>query len=78
VFLSAKQLRHKFEPKTGETRYTIKTEWVGDGQARFHIVMQGESGRRVWVGDSIPKKMEHLAKAAGIAISFNETTVEEP
>ena len=79
VFLAAKQLRRKFEPKTGETSYTISTEFVGDGESRFHIVMEGESGRRrVWVGDSIPQKIAHLAKAAGIPVNFNEATENSP
>jgi len=78
IFLAAKQLRRKFAPHTGATRYTITTEFVGDGRSRFHIVMEGGFGRKVWVGDSIPPEMAHLAKAAGIPVDFAQATEEEP
>ncbi len=66
AFLSIKQVEKIFSMSRGERVYTIKVESVGDGHCRYHMAYQSQQGRKVWVGDHIPKEIRHITDAAKI------------
>ncbi len=72
VFLAARQVPGAFEPQGGNWSCIVSPEATGDGRWRFHMTIEDAKGRRVWVGESIPNEIRHLAEAAGVVPSLNE------
>lgn len=50
----------------GEVAYHFQIEEVGDGRLRYRVEVNESTGRRVWVGDAIPRRLRHLTTPAGI------------
>jgi len=72
VFLAVKQVDRMFTPEAGEQTYRIEPEEVGDGGWRYHITLEGPSGRRVWVSETIPDEVGHLTDVASMRHSDSE------
>jgi hypothetical protein len=60
-FLAMMQVDRILTPPAGERTYTVAAEATGDGDWRFRMTLDGANGRRVWVGESIPDEIQHLA-----------------
>ena len=50
----------------------LTPEETGDGSWRFHMVLEGPAGRRVWVGERVPDEIRHLAGDAYIDLETDE------
>ncbi|MCH7228948.1 hypothetical protein MLD59_22590 [Verrucomicrobiaceae bacterium E54] len=74
VFLAVRQVPSAFESQGGNWSCTVAPEATGDGRWRFHMTIEDAKGRRVWVGESIPDEIRHLAEAAGVVSSLNDST----
>ena len=77
VFLALKQVDQVFTPEDGERTYGVKVESTGNGSWRYHMTLEGASGRRVWVSDKVPDEIRHLTDAARIFPEIENTAVEE-
>jgi hypothetical protein len=66
AFYATKQVDSRFAADAGERAITIKVESAGKGQWSYRMSLEDTSGSRVWVGESIPLEIRHLADAAGI------------
>lgn len=71
AFVEMKQVNRILAPVEGDQTYTVKVEAAGGGRWRYHMSSQGPEGRRVWIGDSIPKEIRHLTNVAKIQPSMN-------
>lgn len=71
AFYATKQIDNRFAVDAGERTITVKVESAGDGQWNYQMSLQDASGSRVWVGESIPLEIRHLADAAGIRPAIN-------
>ncbi len=78
AFYATKQVDSRFSADAGERSITVKIESVGDGQFSYHMSLQDAVGSRVWVGDSIPLEIRHLADAAGISSSIENVVKSIP
>ena len=77
VFLAMKQVDRIFAPPAGERTYSVAVEAIGDGRWRYHMTLEGPSGRRVWVSEKVPNEIRHLTDAAKIVPSMNPPEDEE-
>lgn len=66
VLLAAKQINQLMKKSAQERIYTIAAESLKEGEWRFNMTLESKEGRRVWVGNSIPEEIRHLADAAQI------------
>lgn len=78
AFNATKQVDSRFSADAGERSITVKIESVGEGQFSYHMSLQDAAGSRVWVGDSIPLEIRHLADAAGISSSIENVVKSAP
>jgi len=76
AFASLRQLDSAFQLLNEESKYTVKVESTGDGGWRYKMSVQGPSGSKSWVGESIPESIRHLAEAADIPVKL-EVAEEE-
>lgn len=66
IFMAVKQIERLLDPPAGERSYTVDVEPAGDHSWRYRMTLEGPSGRRIWVGASIPEEIRHVTDAAGI------------
>ncbi len=78
AFYATKQVDSRFSEEAGERSITVKIEDVGEGQFSYHMSLEDATGSRVWVGDSIPLEIRHLADAAGISSSIENVEKSIP
>ncbi len=78
AFYATKQVDNRFAADAGERTITVKIESVGEGQFSYNMSLQDAAGSRVWVGESIPLEIRHLADAAGISPSIENVTKSIP
>jgi len=71
AFIQMKQLDRMLTPPEGARVWTVKVEAVGDGRWRYHMGYEGPQGRKVWVGDSVPKEIRHITDTAKIKPDMN-------
>lgn len=76
AFLAVKQIDGMFSPLGGARSYTVTSESIGDGNWRYRMTLEGESGTRVWVGASVPEELRHLTDGANIAPSLDQDEAE--
>jgi hypothetical protein len=78
AFYATKQIDNRFSADAGERSITVKVESAGDGQWSYQMSLQDASGSRVWLGESIPLEIRHLADAAGIRPAINNAVKSTP
>ncbi|MES2981113.1 MAG: hypothetical protein V4727_02275 [Verrucomicrobiota bacterium] len=78
AFYATKQVDSRFAADAGERSVTVKIESAGEGEWSYQMSLQDASGSRVWVGESIPLELRHLADAAGILPTIEEAVGTAP
>jgi hypothetical protein len=72
AFNATKQVNSRFASESGQRSIAVKIEPAGDGQWSYKMSLEDATGSRVWVGESIPEEIRHLADAAGILPTIEE------
>lgn len=75
IFLAVKQVERAFAPREKEWSCIVAPESTGDGRWRFHMTVEDQGGRRVWVGETIPNEIRHLTDAVGVIPSMDEAPI---
>jgi hypothetical protein len=78
AFFAIKQVNNMFAVDAGERSVAVKIEAVGEDQWSYKMSLDDSSGSRVWVGESIPNEIRHLADAAGILPTIEEVVKSVP
>lgn len=78
AFNATKQVDSRFSADAGERTIAVKIESAGGGDWTYQMSLQDASGQRVWVGESIPSEIRHLADAAGILPTIEEVVGATP
>jgi hypothetical protein len=78
AFYATKQVNNMFAADSGERSIAVKVESVGNNKWSYRMSLNDASGSRVWVGDSIPLEIRHLADAAGIFPTIDDVVKSMP
>ncbi len=70
VLMAVKKIDQALGSESGERRYHIAVEAVGDGDWRYHMTYEAGDARRVWVGESVPNEIRHITDAARVTPSL--------
>lgn len=72
VFAAVKQFSSVFTKPEKDQTYTVKMEQAGNGKWRYQIYHDGEGDSQMWIGDSIPEKIQHITDVANIVRSLKK------